>query len=213
MLVYSTYLGGGSTDQGTGISVDDRGEVFVTGETKSIDFPSVGSIDGPSDGGNLDAFVTKFDATGAALLYSTFVGGSLDDRPGGIALDSLGAAYVAGATSSADFPLAVPLQPTFGGVTDAFVFELSPAGSSLVFSTFLGGSADDYGNGIAVDSDGSIFTGGYTPIDGTLLPLKKNTRCSPSWTVASTTASSRSFLRREAGWSTRRTWAARGTIT
>jgi len=160
-LVYSTYLGGSGGDQGSGIAVDWSGNAYVTGLTSSTDFPTQIPIQG-SFGGVLDAFVTKINAAGSALMYSTYLGGSGNDQGRGIAVDGLGNAYVTGQTNSTNFPIANPLQGGNGGGVDAFVTKISAAGSALVYSTYLGGSADDFGIGIAVDSLGNADVTGNT---------------------------------------------------
>ena len=104
-LGYSTYLGGGDDDPGHGIAVDGAGSAYLTGDTHSADFPTTaGAFDTTYNGGRDDAFVTKLDASGAALGYSTYLGGSDDDSGNAIALDGAGSAYVTGTTGSADFP-------------------------------------------------------------------------------------------------------------
>ncbi|MGH7813421.1 MAG: SBBP repeat-containing protein, partial [Candidatus Binataceae bacterium] len=176
-LVYSTYLGGSGAidsgnsagEMGTGISIDSAGDVYVTGATSSTDFPVSASAFQSSNGatgGNPNAFVTKLNAAGSALAYSTYLGGGTSDSGNGIAVDSSGIAYVVGNADSSDFPTtAGAYQPTFGGVSDAFVAKFDPALSgtqSLLYSTFLGGSGLDAGNGIAIDSAGTAYVTGST---------------------------------------------------
>ncbi len=96
------------------------------------------------------------------LVYSTYLGGSGDDQGNGIAVDSSGSAYVTGQTVSTNFPTSSPLQAVFGGGPDAFVAKLNPTGSALVYSTYLGGSGEDFGYGIAVDSAGNAYVTGFT---------------------------------------------------
>jgi hypothetical protein len=160
-LVYSTYLGGSGYDEGHGIAVDSSGNAYVTGYTQSSDFPTASALQ-PAFGGNYDAFVTKLNAAGSALVYSTYLGGSAADGGNGIAVDSSGNAYVTGYTASSDFPTASALQPALAAYEDAFVAKLNAAGSSLVYSTYLGGSGEDYRNGIAVDSSGNAYVAGDT---------------------------------------------------
>jgi hypothetical protein len=162
-LVYSTYLGGsGGIDSGSGIAVDSAGNAYVIGgTTDSTDFPTMNPLQ-PVYGGNGDAFVAKLNPTGSALVYSTYLGGSGQDNGTGIAVDSAGNAYVTGYTSSTNFPTMNPLQPTYGGHGDAFVSKIDPSGSALGYSTYLGGSGDDYGYGIAVDGGGNAYVTGYT---------------------------------------------------
>jgi hypothetical protein len=163
-LVYSTYLGGGGVDYGYGIAVDSFGNAYVTGRTYSADFPTANPLQA-SYGGELDAFVAKLNATGSALVYSTYLGGSRYDEGNSIAVDSSGNAYVTGVTYSTNFPTATPFQSTCGGCStyaDAFVAKLNAIGSALVYSTYLGGSGVDYGYGIAVDSSGNAYVTGET---------------------------------------------------
>ena len=151
------------------------GNAYVTGTTFSSDFPTTNPIHGIS--GGIDAFVTKFNSAGSAHVYSTYLGGSDEDSGNGIAVDSSGNAYVTGETSSSNFPTTDPIQGTFGGgTTDTFVTKINSAGSAHVYSTFLGGSSRDVGNGIAVDSSGNAYVIGETrstnfptkfPIQGT----------------------------------------------
>ncbi len=161
ILVYSTYLGGSSIDEGFGIAVDSAGSAYVTGRTESTNFPTVNPLQ-PATGGGPDAFITKIDPIGSSLVYSTFLGGDGGDRGLGIAVDSIGNAYVTGFTFSANFPTANPFQPALSGDRDAFVAKLDSTGSALLYSTFLGGSVDDSGRGIAVDTGGNAYVAGNT---------------------------------------------------
>lgn len=161
---YATYLGGSAEDDAYAIAVDGSGNAYVTGQTASANFPVIAGAYQGSYKGSIDAFVSKISATGTTLEYSTYVGGTGADSGNAIALDGSGNAYVAGGTkSTTDFPVtAGSYQAAFGGGTvDAFVFELSSTGGSLVFSTYLGGSADDVATGIAVDSTG-VYAAGNT---------------------------------------------------
>jgi hypothetical protein len=160
-LIYSTYLGGSGDDSAWAIAVDSSGNAYITGSTYSTDFPTMNPLQ-PAYGGNLDAFVAKLNPSGSALVYSTYLGGSLFDSATGIAVDSSGNAYVTGGTESTDFPTMNPLQPANGGYFDAFVTKLNPSGSALVYSTYLGGSDYDDGNEIAVDSSGNAYITGST---------------------------------------------------
>jgi membrane-bound inhibitor of C-type lysozyme len=152
VLSYSTYLGGSGSDEGRGIAVDpNTGDLLITGSTNSTDFPAVKPWQA-NGSGNSDIFVTRLSADGSTLLYSTYLGGSGADYSNGIAVDpTTGHALVAGATLSTDFPTAKPLQTNEAGDYDAFVARLSADGSTLIFSTYLGGGGADYGNGISVD--------------------------------------------------------------
>jgi hypothetical protein len=156
-LVYSTYLGGNGLDWGNGIAVDAYGNVYVTGISGSTDFPTTPGAFQPAEGGG---FVTKLDATGSSLVYSTYLGGGA--QAAGIAVDAQGNAYMTGQVSSATFPTTPgAFQPVFGGgPVDAFVMKLNADGSALVYSTYLGGSKVDFGNGIAVDTGGNAYVAG-----------------------------------------------------
>jgi len=181
-LVYSTYLGGISRDHATGIAVDAAGNAYVTGNTSSVQFPTTPGAYQTTFGGSNDvliyqgdAFVVKLDPTGSALIYSTFLGGSGDDIAYGIALDSSGNAYVVGATASTDFPTTPgAFQPTFGGgEAHVFVAKVNPLGSALVYSTYLGGSDHDEGFGIALDglpSPNAYVTGETRSTDFPIIP-------------------------------------------
>ena len=162
-LVYSSYLTGRGAI-GEGIAVDTSGNAYVTGYP-STDIPTTpGAFQTVNPGGA--TFVTKLNATGSALVYSTFLGGSGSgsDEGWGVAVDASGNAYVSGTTSSSDFPTASPVQATcgVGGYDDAFVAKLNGAGSALIFSTCLGGGDPDSGYGIAVDSAGNAYVSGGT---------------------------------------------------
>ena len=168
-LVYATRLGGSNDDHGLAVAVDSQGSAFVTGDTLSPGFPTVrpfqsgsgGSASGVA-GSFPDAFVAKYNPTGSALVYSTFLGGSDFDQGTAIAIDGSGAAYVTGNTNSPNFPTAGPLQARKDGDTDAFVAKLDPPGSTLVYATYYGGSGADGGNAIAVDPAGGVVVAGTT---------------------------------------------------
>jgi len=161
-LVYSTYLGGTNNEFGYGIAVDLSGNVYMAGETDSTDFPLMNPVQTAFGGGVGDAFITKINPAGTALVYSTYLGGTNNDSSQGIAVNSSGNAYVTGWTNSIDFPLMSPIQGTFGGFGEAFITKLNPAGSALAYSTYLGGSGNNIGNGIAVDSSGNAYVTGST---------------------------------------------------
>ena len=160
-LVYSTYLGGSSGDLGLGIAVDHSGQAYVTGSTDSTDFPTQDPLQSAL-GGFSDAFVAKLNRAGSQLVYSTYLGGTDNDDGSGIAVDHSGRAYVTGRTNSTDFPTHDALQPVSGGHPDAFVAKLNRAGSKLVYSTYLGGTALDDGSDIAVDHSGRAHVTGFT---------------------------------------------------
>ncbi len=161
-LVYSTYLGGEAADGGSEIVVNSSGDAYLMGLTKSTDFPKVNPLQPAYGGGNTDCYVAKLNAAGSALLYSTYLGGSEGDLPSGLAVDSSGDIYITGGTSSPNFPLASPLQATLAGRNDIFVAKLNAAGSTLLYSTYLGGGGAEGGCGIAVDSLGNAYVAGTT---------------------------------------------------
>jgi hypothetical protein len=162
-LVYSTYLGGNGPDAAQGIALDTFGNAFVVGSTVSTNFPTKNPIQS-GFGGYRDAFVSKLNSTGSALVYSTYLGGSDDDEALGVAVDSSAVAYVTGKTQSTNFPTAHPLQPARAGFYDAFVAKLNSSGSALAFSSYWGGSSfeNELEGGIAVDNLGNIYITGTT---------------------------------------------------
>jgi hypothetical protein len=178
-LSYSTYLGGSDQDTAAGVGIDSSGNAYVAGRTRSSDFPVTTGAFQTTAPGSQDGFVTKLNATGTALGYSTYLGGSNNDAANAVAVDSSGDAYVTGQTTSTDYPTMNAYQTTFaGGGTDcgsgiicgdAVVTELNSAGSALLYSTYLGGSAEEAGSAIAVDSAGNAFVAGGT--DSTNFPV------------------------------------------
>ncbi|WP_309495926.1 SBBP repeat-containing protein [Mechercharimyces sp. CAU 1602] len=174
-LVYSTYLGGSLADRGLGIAVDSENNAYVVGFTESTNFPiTTGAFQTVLTGGtDSDGFVSKLNALGTSLIYSTYLGGSASDDASGIDLDGANNAYVTGTTSSTDFPTTPnAFQPSIAGSDDAYVTKLNVTGSSLVYSTFLGGSESDNGIKIAVDSFGGAWVTGVTR--STNFPLTSN---------------------------------------
>lgn len=167
-LRYSTYLGGVNLDTGHAIAVDAGGNVYVTGATASLNFPVKNPIQGPTftlNGASSDAFITKLNADGQSLVYSTYLGGSNIENleRSAIAVTPNGEAVVAGSTRSADFPVVNATQTMFGGgVNDVFIARLNAAGSALVYSTYLGGNGDDEGKGVALGNDTSAYVAGGT---------------------------------------------------
>jgi len=161
-LAYSTFLGGASGARGFGIAVDREGRAYVTGNTSSTDYPTTSGAFDRTFNGSSDAFVTKLNASGSELAYSTFLGGTSSDGGLGIAVDREGKAYVTGFTSSTDYPTTRgAFDRTFNGEEDAFVTKLNASGSELAYSTFLGGTNFDLGLRIAV-REGRLYVTGQT---------------------------------------------------
>jgi len=200
VLSYVTYLAGTSADYigqftaplvnstSQGLAIDAAGSVYVTGRTSSADFPTKNPFQGPPAKGGSSVFVTKFSPDGTSLVYSTYLGGSGSDYADAIAVDSSGSAYVTGNTNSNDFPVTSGAYQTLcspspstppgtvtrascGGQNSAFVTKLNPAGTGLVYSTFLGGFGGSEGTAIAVDSAGRAYIAG-----------DENAPCNPSYT-------------------------------
>ena len=160
--MYSTYLGGTGADVGYGIAVDGNGAT-VTGSTSSANFPTTtGAFNTTYGGGVSNAFVTRVGVGGTTLAYSTYIGGSGTDVGYGVALDSSSTAYITGYTNSANFPTKTAEQPALKGDFDAFVTAILLTGKTLAYSTFLGGSDDDIGVGIAVDANKNAYMIGST---------------------------------------------------
>lgn len=160
-LVYSTYIGGGKNEAPRGITVGQDGGALVVGWTDSPDFPTKAAFQGVLKG-LMNAFVTKFDPTGSALQFSTFLGGDGQDWALAVAADDSGNTYVAGDTSSADFPTVSALQPALCGFNDAFVVKLSAAGDRVDYGTYLGGSGLESARALAIDRDGAMLVAGFT---------------------------------------------------
>jgi Beta-propeller repeat len=162
VVAYGTVLGGSGDDQGFGIAVDIGSNAYVTGNAFSVDFPTTAGVFQPVPASGNDVFVARLSEAGV-LIYSTLVGGGLDDAGRAIAIDGLGNAFVTGFTSSTDFPTTPgAFQPVLNGAINAFVIKLNPAGSALVYSTFLGGDGVDVGLGIAADAVGNAYVTGGT---------------------------------------------------
>jgi hypothetical protein len=159
-MVYSTYLGGNSDDKGSAVVVTAAGEAYVTGRTRSNDFPSLGAYQGSLQGLSIDAFISILSPSGDSLIYSTFLGGDNEDYAYDIAVDSSGDAYITGRTLSDNFPIANAWQTTNHGDYDVFVARLSLVANTLVYSTYLGGTVDDYGYAIEVDYSGAAYVAG-----------------------------------------------------
>jgi hypothetical protein len=199
-LEYSTYLGGTGEDSATGIAIDSDGNAYVVGNTSSLDFPLANAFQSVNKSGSLSdtAFISKLDATGSALVYSTYLGGSGGDGAAAVAVDSTGEAYVAGGTDSTDFPTVMPLQAVNNAVgqaaSNAFITQFNAAGNEILFSTYLGGSGSPavpslgvigpqhgYGDtaaGIAMDEARNIYVAGGTA--STNFPLVDPYQSTPS---------------------------------
>ncbi len=160
-LIYSTYIGGSGDEQAQSIAVDSSGNVYLAGWTGSSDFPTHAPLQA-SLLGTRNAFALKLNAAGSALVYSTYLGGSGADQANAVAIDPSGAAYLTGSTNSANFPAVSALHGSLAGATNAFIAKINAAGSSLVYSTYLGGSQADSGAAIAVDSSGNVVIAGST---------------------------------------------------
>lgn len=167
-LEYATFLGGGEHERGRDIAVDAAGNVYITGATQSVNFPSThGAFDTTHNEG-WDGFVAKINPSGSGLLYATYLGGSYGDWSWSIARDDSGCAYITGFTGSTDFPTTVgAFNRSFNGGShwfggDVFISKFNPTGSALVYSTYLGGTHDDFGYGIALDSSNNAYVTGQT---------------------------------------------------
>jgi len=163
VLVYATYLGGTGEDLPSRLAVDALGSVYVTGQTRSADFPvTLGAFDRRLNGAS-DAFLTKLSAAGDAVVYSTYLGGQQEDRGTDIVVNSGGQAFVSGVTTSSGFPTANAAQPAYGGgASDGFVAGLSANGTALLYGTFVGGGRPDEALGLAIDVNDSLYVTGWT---------------------------------------------------
>ena len=178
-LLYSTYLGGIGDDNGLAVAVDSQGNAIVTGSTGSNNFPMLNAAQGVF-GGNYDAFVTKVNANGSELVYSTYAGGDKFERGSGVGVDALGNAYAAGQSQSSNFPTtAGASQPVHGGDEDAWVVKINPNGGSFAYSTYLGGPEGDAANAIAVDAAGNAYVTGNNYRGG--FPLKDPLQSTYHW--------------------------------
>ena len=159
VLIYSTYFGGSDFDSSRSIAVDNDGNAYITGYTYSPDFPTLNPIQATHGDGGVywDVFVAKIDTSGSSIVYSTYIGGSNNDLGWGITVDEAGSAYVVGYTESSDFPVASPIQGSNAGGADIFLIKIDSTGSSLSYATYLGGSGNDWGYTVAVDSAGAAY--------------------------------------------------------
>ena len=210
-LAYSTYIGGTSFDASTALAMDGSGNAYIAGYGTSSDYPTTAGAFDTSYNSGWDVFVTKLNASGTSLSYSTYLGGATYDEARGITVDGAGSAYVTGHTFSAGYPTTAGAFDTsydnsVGG-SDAFVTKLDASGGALSYSTFLGGSGDDLGEGIAVDGRGGP-TSPATPRPRTSPRCRRPT---PPTTAAPSTPSSRSSAPRAGRSTSRPTSAARAT--
>ncbi len=174
VLIYATYIGGSGGDTGYAIAVNSTGSIpdqaYIAGYTGSTNFPTTSGVPSTSSGGDGDCFVSEISNAGTNLIFSSYLGGSGIDACTALSLSSTGTVFVTGYTASTDFPVkappgigtSLPFQQTYGGGTDAFITEFTATGNSLVYSTYLGGSGLDQGNGIASDSTGNAYVTGFT---------------------------------------------------
>ena len=160
VMQYCTYLGGSGADKALGIAVDSAGNAYVTGSTASPNFPTVSPLQ-VTLAGSQNAFLAKLNASGA-LVYGTYLGGSGSDSGNAVAVDSSSNATVVGNTTSANFPMHNAYQSTIHGLSDVFVARINTTGSGMLFSTFLGGSGNDYGTSVALDSSDAVYLTGST---------------------------------------------------
>lgn len=176
-LVYTSIFGGSNYDHGTAIAVDEYGQAYVTGGTDSADFPILNAFQGSLVGAS-DAFVAKLNQAGNALVYSTYLGGGRESAIG-ITVDSAQRAYVTGSTYSTDFPTHLPIQAALKGAPNVYITALNQSGSTLLYSTYLGGSGSDIPAGIAIDPSNNVYVAGTTtstdfPVKNALQPKNNN---------------------------------------
>jgi hypothetical protein len=192
-LLYSTYLSGSSDEEATGLAVDSSGDVYLAGNTHSADFPTSNALQSTCPthtqaGTCASAFLTEIGPSGESLLFSTYLGGSGGDSASGLAIDSTGSAYVAGSTSSLDFPVTSgAAQTKCGGACqqNAFVAKFSPSGTGLAYATYLGGSGVDGAADLAVDSSGNVYLAGHTTSADFPLATPFQKTCTPDATSTS----------------------------
>ena len=159
-LIFCTYIGGAGDDRAYGVAIDASDNIVVAGATTSRNFPLTAAWQ-TLPGGGRDAFVIKLDTKGKTVAYSSYLGGNDADSAFSVAIDASGNAYVAGDSRSYNFPVRNALRAQNAGGQDGFLTKISPAGQ-IVFSTYLGGSADDHAGSVAVDSSGQAHVTGST---------------------------------------------------
>jgi hypothetical protein len=168
-LIFSTFLGGSDDDQGGDISLDGARNIYLTGSTSSNNFPVRNAIQPTRLGNSFDLFITKFNPAASDLVWSTYLGGTSSDTGSAIAVDSTGNTFVVGASYSADYPTLNAFQSTLRGTRDGILSKINAAGSALVYSTYIGGGADDFAQGVDVDGTGNAYVAGYT--DSATFPI------------------------------------------
>lgn len=159
-LIYTTYLGGSSIDQAFDIAIDSSNNVYITGLTISSNFPTKSALQAQKGGGVFDAFVTKINASGSELVYSTYLGGSDDDQGFSLAVNEQGNVFITGSTASRNFPGVT--EGVLNGITDGFVTELNRQGTAVIYSRFLGGNDEDEASSIAIDQQDNAYVTGDT---------------------------------------------------
>lgn len=177
IMVYSTFLGGDDLDAAEAVAADRNGNVYVTGETLSLNFPTRRALR-PASAGSNEVFVAKIDATGANLVYSTYLGGSADEIGRGIFVDRNGIAYITGETGSPNFPTRSAYQSSLTGDLDAFLVKLSAAGTNILYSSYLGGGDYESGNAVTADINGNAYIAGET-FSGNSFPKKNPVQNNP----------------------------------
>ncbi len=161
-LMMSTYLGGVSHEWASGVTMDSTGNIFVVGETWSTNFPVQNPLNPMSDEGQGNGFVTKISPLGGSMQFSTYLGGSMNDCAYGITTDATGKVYVVGRTASATFPVVNGYKSTFGGGEyDGYLMVLDPTGTTILYSTYVGGSDDDGLGSVALDSANNVYVAGW----------------------------------------------------
>jgi hypothetical protein len=179
-LIYSTFIGGSAGDYLYWMSVANNGDVYACGETSSSNFPVTTGVFGGTKSPGTDAMVLKLNSSGGFLIYSTYLGGNSNDYAYGIVHDTLGNAYVCGATASSNFTTVSAYDASHNGLNDVFVTKISPNANSVIYSTFLGGASDDYGYALKLASNNEVILTGLTysnlyPTSGTAYDNSYNT--------------------------------------
>jgi hypothetical protein len=183
-LIYSTYIGGSGFDNGVDIAVDNSGNAYITGYTTSTNYDITSGSFQTTNGGSVDVFVTKLNSTGNTLIYSTYIGGSSIDECRAIAIDGSGNAYITGWTGSTDYDITPGAFQIFNVGPDVFVTKLNSTGTSLIYSTYIGGSGNDEGYSIAIDGSGNAYiTGRTSSTDYDITPGAFQTTNGGNWDV------------------------------